>query len=184
MTDNNILVVVEDYNTGWGDEFEKIKRFLQTNNVLKRQQIEHVGSTSVVGLAAKPIIDIDIIVKLEEKRRVLGILCAMGYTHLGDLGITGREAFRLELRSDLMKHNLYLCEEGSLAVKNHLNWRNYLRSSEKVRAEYAELKKALAKRYYNDIEAYCSAKTEFIIQGLAKFLPDSDLADIREQNMK
>ncbi len=182
MKDKDITVIVAEYNSAWVGEFEKIKGYLQTDSVLSGMQIEHVGSTSVVGLAAKPIIDIDIIVEPKQKPLVFRILCKLGYRHLGDLGIIGREAFCLDNLNGLMRHNLYLCLEDSLAVKNHLNWRNCLRSSVALCTEYAKLKKALAERYYNDPAGYCSAKTEFIIAGLAKFLSESELENIREQN--
>ena len=181
MEDNKI--VIEDYNPDWVFEFEKISEFLKTDLFLNNIRIEHIGSTSVVGLPAKPIIDIDIVVKIEDKQQAFEAICNLGYYHLGDLGIIGREAFRLVDNDQFMRHNLYLCEESSLAIKNHLAWRNYLRSSKELCTEYARLKRDLALRYPADIDRYCSAKTDFIIAGLARFLPEKDITKIREQNM-
>ena len=182
MGEKNKQVIVVDYDPKWEHEFNNIKRFLCFSPVLASLQIEHVGSTSVVGLAAKPIIDIDIIVNEQDKQKAHDAICALGYTHLGDLGISGREAYRFQGKKVFMKHNLYLCLEDSLAIKNHLNWRNYLRSSKEACEEYAILKKDLAVRFSDDVDKYCIAKTGFITNGLARFLPECDINTIKEQN--
>lgn len=183
MVDKKNQVIIEDYNPEWAVKFDMIKQFLWLSPVLCNYRVEHVGSTAVAGLAAKPIIDIDIVVSEEDKQKAHDAICAIGYTHLGDLGIIGREAYRLQGKEEFMRHNLYLCLEGSLAIKNHLSWRDYLRSSEDVRNEYAKLKKELALRFPDDVDKYCAAKTAFITHGLSRFLPESDINMIKEQNL-
>lgn len=85
-------VIVEEYNPEWKNAFELIKNELLTVLNGKIDSIEHVGSTSVEGLAAKPIIDIDIVIdnNFEEVKKALE---SIGYIYEGDLGIRGREAF-------------------------------------------------------------------------------------------
>ncbi len=183
MIDERVEVVIEEYNPEWARAFVAIRDFLNSSSVLTLMRIEHVGSTSVVGLPAKPIIDIDIMVKEAEMSDAFNAICSLGYRHLGDLGIIGREAFRLEGREEFMRHNLYLCTEDSLAAKNHLNWRDALRASAELCTEYATLKRSLAERFPHDMDGYCACKTEFITNGLSRFLSASEIALIREQNL-
>lgn len=154
--------------------------------------VQHVGSTSVPGLAAKPIIDIDLI--MENKKglpEIVGILSNLGYSYLGDLGIKGREAFRpVSERTPIdgsnrkwPDHNLYACLIDSVSLMNHLRLRDFLRANHEVAKQYGELKKLLASKYHNSIDLYCEAKTSFIV-GILKELhfSDADLIDITEQN--
>ncbi|MDZ7547980.1 GrpB family protein, partial [Clostridium perfringens] len=99
-------VVVEDYNPIWKEEFKSIKNELLTVLSGKIVSIEHVGSTSVEGLCAKPIIDIDIVID-KNFEEVKGLLESRGYIYEGDLGIPGREAFRYINKPHLMTHHLY-----------------------------------------------------------------------------
>jgi GrpB-like predicted nucleotidyltransferase (UPF0157 family) len=166
-------IIIEDYDPKWSSIFNSIYSFIWPHITGQAISVEHVGSTSVSGLAAKPIIDIDIIVDSHESSSsVITSLVTIGYKHLGDLGIADREAFINP--SHLPNHNLYVCLNGSLALRNHLSLRDVLRSHPDSAVEYGKLKKALAKRYNNDIEAYVEGKTEFII-GLLK---DSGFTDI------
>nr|MCR5695084.1 GrpB family protein [Clostridia bacterium] len=90
-------VVVLPYDEQWKQDFLMIKNELISALGQLAMRIEHVGSTSVEGLSAKPIIDIDVVIKdytvLEE---VISALGAIGYRHEGDLGIAGREAFKYD----------------------------------------------------------------------------------------
>ena len=125
--------------------------------------IEHVGSTSVEGLSAKPIIDIDVVIEdytvLEE---VVSALGAIGYRHEGDLGIPGREAFKYDGKDHLRKHHLYVCPADSPELKRHVSFRDYLRTHSDAVREYSHIKEEGAKRYPNDIERYIEHKSPFI----------------------
>ncbi|CUQ07099.1 protein YqkA [Clostridium baratii] len=105
-------VVVEDYNPRWKTEFEKIKEELMMALSHKIIFIEHVGSTAVEGLAAKPIIDIDIVID-DNFKEVKMILESIDYISEGDLGIHGREAFKYYNKEHLMKHHLYVCNKDN-----------------------------------------------------------------------
>lgn len=154
-------VIVEPYNPLWANAFQQIKDELDA--VLKDViiSIEHVGSTSVIGLASKPIIDIDIVIDqtFDEVKRKLELI---GYTHEGNLGIEGREAFKYQGKSHLMKHHLYVCEKDALELKKHLTFRNHLRTHPDDLIFYGELKKELAIKFQSDIDSYIEGKSEFV----------------------
>lgn len=103
-------VVVMPYDPKWKTDFENIKREIDSSLGNLAICIEHVGSTSVEGLSAKPIIDIDVVISdcsvLED---VVKNLEAIGYVHVGDLGIKDREVFKYSNKSHLQKHHLYVC---------------------------------------------------------------------------
>ena len=165
-TGNSIMkkhIVVQAYDKTWADDFVAIRDEL--NNVLKdlALRIEHVGSTSVEGLSAKPIIDIDVVIK---DRTVLpDIVSALqktGYSHEGDLGIPGREAFKYEGKDHLRKHHLYVCAENSDELKRHIAFRDYLKSNPGAVIEYSRIKEEGAKLYPQDIDRYIEHKAPFI----------------------
>ncbi|MFA9465696.1 MAG: GrpB family protein [Velocimicrobium sp.] len=153
-------VIVLEYDDKWKENFNRIKKELEA--VLKKLpiSIEHVGSTSVVGLAAKPIIDIDIIIKnnsdLEE---AIKRLSTIGYIHEGNLGIKNREAFRYEGKEHLQVHHIYVCPENSEELKRHIIFRDYLRKNLDAVEYYSRVKKEGANLYPNNIEKYIEYKS-------------------------
>ena len=131
--------------------------------------IEHVGSTSVEGLSAKPIIDIDVVIKdYSVLKEVVSALGAIGYRHEGNLGIEGREAFKYDGKDHLRKHHLYVCPTDSPELKRHIAFRDYLRTHSDAVREYSHIKQEGAKRYPNDIERYIEYKSPFIEKIYAK----------------
>jgi GrpB-like predicted nucleotidyltransferase (UPF0157 family) len=144
--------------------------------------IVHVGSTAVPGMAAKPIIDMDIVVADQSYLApVIALLAPLGYHHLGDLGIAGREAFSRP--AGFANHNLYLCPQGSLGLRNHLALRNYLRATPAAVAAYSALKQRLAAAVEHDIDAYVAGKSDFISAILAnQGLNTNDIATIHQSN--
>ena len=160
-------IYVAEYNPKWKDEFKKAHDFYRNLLSDLDVKIEHVGSTSVEGLMAKPILDIDIVVKnQEDSKEALGLLKAAGYIHIGNLGLEGREAFRYEEDNKnirWMEHHLYLCLENSENYKNHILLREHLRNNKEAIKRYGELKLELYKKYEYDIEAYIDGKTDLIL---------------------
>ncbi|GAA0859258.1 MULTISPECIES: GrpB family protein [Clostridium] len=156
-------VVVEDYNPKWKIEFEKIKAELMMVLSDKIISIEHVGSTSVEGLAAKPIIDIDIVIdnNFEEVKIALE---SISYIHEGDLGIHGREAFKYYNKEHLMKHHLYVCNKENEELYRHIKFRDYLKVHKVDRDKYSLVKKEMAKKYTEDIELYIDGKEPIILE--------------------
>lgn len=159
-------VIVEDYDPAWKSAFLKIQKYLY-QEVPKKFMIEHVGSTSIEGLSAKPIIDIDIVYDDDaDKRLLIEKLAKLGYVHEGNLGIVDRDAFKYD-DLPLMKHHLYVIKGNSIAYQDHSYLKNYLRVHEEERKQYGDLKIALAKRYPFDIDGYYEGKSPFI-QALLK----------------
>jgi GrpB-like predicted nucleotidyltransferase (UPF0157 family) len=158
-------VVVEEYDARWAESFTalaaRVKRALG-DRVLR---IEHVGSTAVTGLAAKPIIDLDVVVLPANMHEAIQGLARLGYVYEGDLGIAGREAFRWPPGE--RRHHLYLLAEGAPELLRHLAFRDALRTDRDLRDEYATLKRSLAARYPHDRDAYSAGKSAFIERTLA-----------------
>jgi GrpB-like predicted nucleotidyltransferase (UPF0157 family) len=150
-----------DYDAEWPRRFLRIEQELRERLGALALAIEHVGSTSVPGLAAKPIIDIDIVIaSAYQFPTVKEGLEKFGYIHEGPLGLPGREAFRCVI--DLPVHHLYVCESGARPLQEHLCFRDILRQNPELAAQYAELKRALAEQHRYDRDAYTEAKTSFI----------------------
>jgi GrpB-like predicted nucleotidyltransferase (UPF0157 family) len=126
--------------------------------------IEHVGSTSVPGLAAKPVIDLDIIVRAEDVMSASGALVDLGFVPLGELGIPERWAFKEPER--LAGTNVYVVVDGSLSLRNHLAVREVLRSDDALRYDYGAVKKRLAASAA-DIDEYGQGKSEIVQRILA-----------------
>jgi len=155
-------VSVVEYNPLWPEHFCQLRGWLAPIVHQWAIAVEHVGSTSVPGLAAKPVIDLDVVIASPAHvPAVIRQLASVGYDHLGDLGIEGREAFRAHV-AEIPAHNLYVCPQQSIALRNHLTLRNHLRSHFADRAAYAALKRRLAAQFPNDIASYVAGKSDFI----------------------
>lgn len=170
----NAPIEVTDYDPNWPAEFANLKEVLLGKLDHLCLDILHVGSTSVPNLAAKPILDIDIVIENDtQPASVIKPLQELGYTHQGDLGIRGREAFsRADKhtpytlpKQEWIDHHLYVCPQDSSQLQKHLALRDYLRKHPDAAAAYSRLKWDLAVRHRNDRSHYTEAKTEFI-QGI------------------
>lgn len=163
-------VEVVPYSPSWPAQFELVARDLrQALAGLASPRVEHVGSTSVPGLAAKPILDIDVIVDREEMRAAVAAMGSAGYVHRGDLGIADREAFYAP--DDSPRRNVYVCRADALSVRNHLAVRKVLRARADLRDEYAGMKLTLAAELNMNIDTYIARKSAV----LQKVLAVSDL---------
>ena len=157
------VITVVDYDPAWPQFFERLRRELLAVVGDIALAVEHVGSTAVPGLAAKPVIDIDVVVASRAELSVLiDRLAGSGYVHQGDLGIDGREAF--ENRGAPIAHHLYGCLRDSIALENHLAVREYLRKHAPAAREYGALKQRLAQQFPCDTAAYLDDKTRFILE--------------------
>ena len=136
-------MVVEKYNPKWVEQFKVLQEFLEKNTT-EYISIEHVGSTSIPGMNAKPIIDIDIVV--EDAAQFLKLkeeLSKIGYVHEGDRGIPGREAFDHENVPLNIDHHLYVCVRDNDELLRHLKFRDKLRSSPELVNEYNKIKEEI-----------------------------------------
>ena len=149
------------YDSNWKNLFElevkEIQKIIGDNCLA----IHHIGSTSILGLAAKPIIDILAIVKdislIDEHSRDFE---EFGYKGRGELGIPLRRFF---LKGEILRtHHIHIFQENSFEIDRHLDFRDWLRSHPEDLNAYKELKISLAKKYFDDINKYCIGKDEFI----------------------
>jgi GrpB-like predicted nucleotidyltransferase (UPF0157 family) len=181
-----VSIEVVAYDPSWQDRFEKVAAAL--SGALAGgppASVEHVGSTSVPGLAAKPILDIDVIVTPEDVPAAVAALVRIGYRHRGDLGVAGREAF-FAPDEDPRRH-VYVCAAGTLNVRNHLAVRDVLRRRDDLRDEYAAVKLALAADPDMDpstssghrIDTYIARKSDV----LQKVLAASELTDAERRQI-
>ena len=164
-------VVVEPYQEAWEQSFLDIRAELREAVGDLALGIEHVGSTAVRGLSAKPIIDIDIVIPEGSSfGAVVSRLEAIGYRHEGDLGIPGREAFDYSGKEHLQKHHLYVCPETSAELKRHIAFRDYLRRHPEAAEEYGRIKAEGARLYPYDIDRYLEHKAPFVEKILGEIL--------------
>ena len=155
-------VVVEKWNPQWKDEYEKVVASLGKDIIYNSIKIEHVGSTSVEGLSAKPVIDLDIVIEKDKFEIIKELLNKKGYEHEGDLGIEGREAFSYSGKEALMTHHLYVCHQDSKELFRHITFRNFLKNNPALAAEYSKVKEQAAVLYPDDIDKYMEFKSEII----------------------
>ena len=157
-------VVVLPYDKAWLTAFEEIKNEIEAALGELAMGIEHVGSTAVEGLSAKPCIDIDIVIEdYACFASVVEKLKEIGYFHEGDLGIKDREAFCYENKPHLMKHHLYVCPRYSNELHRHLVFRDFLRSHPDAAKRYGAVKEKAAQLYAEDIDGYIAYKSPCIL---------------------
>ena len=170
-------VVVLPYDVAWQSDFHKIKGEIEEAIGALIIGIEHVGSTSVEGMSAKPCIDIDVIIKdysvFDEVVRKLGTI---GYIHEGNLGIKDREAFKYTDKLHLMMHHLYVCPQYSEELRRHIAFRDFLRSNPEAVKKYSLTKEKAAELFPNDIGGY---NINYLKFKKAKIMPDVTPSEFR-----
>ena len=140
-------------------------------------RLHHIGSTSIPGLAAKPVIDMLAEMRDVEKLDSLNDeMISAGYTPMGEYGIPGRRYY-FKGPGELHTHHLHAFQEGNLEIARHLLFRAYLRSHPAEAQEYGNLKQALAARFPANIESYMDGKDAFIkeIDRKARIWADANL---------
>ena len=158
-------ILVAPYSDEWPEMFETLKARVENALGAAGRRIEHVGSTSVPGLPAKPIIDIDVVIEGDDQLgEVIDRLTAIGYMFEGDRGVTGRYAFASPPGAP--DHHLYVCAEGSPELHRHILFRDYLHSHPEEAAAYGEMKQQLARRNPGDRGAYTCGKSHWIERAL------------------
>jgi GrpB-like predicted nucleotidyltransferase (UPF0157 family) len=171
--DQREAVVVVDYDAAWPLRFEEERARIVAalGDVTEgRVAVEHVGSTAVPGLAAKPVIDIVVGVRdLDVGERCVGPLEAIGYEYRGEAGIPGRLYFR---KGNPRTHHVHMVRHGSELWERHVLFRDLLRERPAIAAEYGALKRELAVRYRTRRLEYTDAKTPFIEEALAEARAD------------
>ncbi len=155
-------VVIVDYDPSWPGQFNEIaSRVRAAFADAPLVAVEHVGSTAAVGLAAKPVIDLNVIVPTRaDLPEAIVRLATLGYVHEGDKGVAGREAFLWP--PGTTRHHLYACAQDDAECQRHLAFRDYLREHGDEAERYGALKRGLAERFRQDRAAYSEGKTDFV----------------------
>lgn len=154
-------VEISDYDAAWPSQFASLAQRVRAGLGKLVSRVEHVGSTAVPGLPAKPVIDLDVVVAAEaDLSLAIARLTGMGYTHEGELGISGRHAFIWPPGE--ARHHLYLLAEGAEELRRHVAFRDALRGDRDLRDRYGMLKRELADRCSEGRAAYTRGKSDFI----------------------
>jgi len=174
-----IMITVVEYDPSWPGRFEALRHEYAAAMAAADVvfvAIEHVGSTSVPGLAAKPIIDCDIVVRDAEVSAASSVLMSLGFTPLGELGIPQRWAFKEPAR--LSGTNTDVIVDGCLSLRNHQAVRDTLLADAALRDEYAAVKRKAGAHAAN-IDEYGQAKSGIVQKILsAAGLTDAERASI------
>lgn len=156
-------VVVLPYTEKWKEDFEKIKSEIVNAIGDLIICVEHVGSTSVEGMSAKPCIDIDVII---EDYSVFDIIVSkletIGYIYGGNLGIEDREAFKYLNKIPLPTHHLYVCPQKSEELYRHITFRDFLRNNADAVKKYSYVKEMAARIFPDNIDKYMEYKSPCI----------------------
>ena len=170
------VTLVQRYDPRWPSWFLQLHALLGRTLAGHFYAIEHVGSTAVPSMTAKPIIDIDIVMREGQFERIKSYLTSLGYEHEGDQGIAGREVFKLSgpLAGTLPRHHLSVLDRDAAELRRHLAFRDYLRAHAEARDRLSEHKWALAERADNDLDAYLEGKAALVHEILQAAVAEAD----------
>lgn len=159
------IVRVVAYDHNWPALFLAESERLRNACSTVPLNVEHIGSTAVPGLSAKPVLDLlaghpSSVSALE----YVAPFTRAGYVHRGDRGIAGHQFFR---RGEPRAYHIHLVEHNGVLWRRYLAFRDHLRANAADARRYDELKRALALRFPRNREAYISAKAEFVAQIIA-----------------
>ena len=154
-------VEVMPYDKRWVSKFEEESRKLFEIFGAEMIELHHIGSTSVSGLHAKPIIDMMPVVRdIHRVNDYNTAMIAIGYEPKGENGIAGRRYF--QKGGDNRTHHIHIYAQGNSEIKRHIAFRDYLRAHPDVAQEYGDLKERLSQRFPYDIESYINGKEQLL----------------------
>lgn len=154
-------IAVVDYDAAWPARYEEERRALEKAFRGRELAFEHIGSTAVPGLAAKPTIDLMVGAEpLEIGEAETAAMRSLGYDHYGEYGIPGRHFFRKGLPPT---HHVHWVRRDADFWAKQLVFRDYLRSHRDDAAAYEKLKRGLAEKYHDDRASYTKSKTRFCL---------------------
>ncbi len=161
-------VELEEYNSNWKKEYEKEEKLLKDVLGNRIIEIHHIGSTSIEGLQAKPIIDILIVINnLDEIAEIEEILKPYNYENRGQQGVSDRFFFA-KGPEDARSHYIHFVEPNSNTYYNQIYFKRYLIDHPKYIKKYCDLKQELAKKYADERPKYTQGKNEFITDVINK----------------
>ena len=168
----NTLIVLP-YDPNWKTEFERIRDYLLEQIGDLVLEIKHVGSTSVPGLCAKPIIDIVAVMdSYDVFPEIIARLEKVGFEHRGDQGIKEREVFKRLIPDDFMDYHFYVYPKDSEENRHQTIFRNALLNNKDIADEYGKLKMRLIDEVNGDRVRYTDSKTDFIEGVISKAMKE------------
>ena len=170
------ITLVQDYSPRWPDQYRELASLLERELDGLFLRIEHVGSTSIPGMTAKPIIDLVIVIEPARLPDVIEQLAGLGFRHEGDKGVPGREAFRPIEGTQvaaLPRQHLYVCPEGNRPLIEQLAFRDYLRTHPDQAQRLSAHKRALCIEHDNDKDLYIAGKSE-MVQEITRLATEAD----------
>jgi len=169
---SNTLIILP-YDPNWKTEFERIRDYLLEQIGDLVIEIKHVGSTSVPGLCAKPIIDIVAVMESYDVfPAIVERLEKVGFQHEGDGGIKEREVFKRLIPDDFMNYHFYVCPKDSEENRRQTIFRNTLLNNKDIADEYGKLKMRLIEEVNGDRVLYTDSKTDFIVGVINKAIKE------------
>src|SRR5688572_3031291 len=160
-------IIIVAYDPAWVERFREEASCIATVFGGDLLSLHHIGSTSIPGMSAKPIIDIMPVVRDISRAETFNEgMIQLGYIPMGEYGIAGRRYF--VKGADPRTHQVHSYQPDNPEVKRHLDFRDYLIAHEDEAGQYAKLKAGLAEQHRYDIEAYTQGKATFIKGVLAK----------------
>lgn len=159
-------IIIEPYNSKWKFEFEKESKLLLNSIKEKNTKIEHIGSTSIIGLGAKPIIDIMIgIEDFSSANNHIETIVDLGYEYVSKFeNVMPYRRFFTKESGGKRTHHIHMVQLETEFWDRHLRFRDHLRSNIEDRNKYLKLKLSLAEKEWNNGNEYADAKSEFIKQ--------------------
>ena len=158
-------ILVIPYDPSWPIAFDAAAREVSTAFGNKLLALHHIGSTSIPGLHAKPVIDmLAVVADITAVDRIGPAMEQLGYEVMGEFGIPGRRYFRRDNTQGARTHQIHTFQQGSRHIDRHLAFRDYLRAHPETAAQYADLKQKLATAHPHDMSAYMDGKDAFIKQ--------------------
>jgi GrpB-like predicted nucleotidyltransferase (UPF0157 family) len=156
-------VIVVAYDNNWPTLYQQ--EIMRIKDVLEKEIVSahHIGSTSIPGMSAKPIIDILLEVKdIAQIDSYNTEMEKLGYEPRGELGIPGRRYFSREEPKDVRTHHIHAYQVDNRELERHLAFRDYMIAHPKNARIYSDLKRVLARRFHWDIDGYISGKHLYV----------------------
>lgn len=154
-------IIVTSYQTSWVDTFQQTEKQLRLIFGERLLDVYHIGSTSVPGLSAKPIIDVlPVVDSLTDIEKFDTAMEAAGYEVKGEFGMPGRRYYRKG--GDARTHHIHLYAIGNPEITRHVVFRDYLRNHPNEVYSYSTIKEQLAVQYQEDVSAYIAGKDAFV----------------------
>jgi len=160
----SLAVVVADHDAAWATQFLAVEALIRRQVGDAVTAVDHIGSTSVPGLAAKPVIDVLVrVIDLDRiDARFDDAMAAVGFASRGEFAISGRRFYVRPADGQHLRTHVHLVPLWHRAAGDHLRFRDYLRVNDQLASRYGLLKRQLAQAYPDDIDTYMSGKADLM----------------------